>query len=340
MSRPFHPDSQPQYPRYSDGPERLRNRPDRVKGNVSYVHDYREGPSPGPSNSRARSKGNTPFVSGFLLILLFALFVSVSFYGGVIFGRGGKTAQTNQAAAPARQKPLPPEAMTQLNDAMAILRNGDPSKALQELQNLTTLHPHTPSLFYATAIAALTSENIELAGTMAESCAAWGYRKSDALALLANIELAKASRSESPSFADPNLRAKDFLTQAIEADPLNPGPHIELAAISRRLGHAEEAVAHLEHGKNLVFPVDTIVVTETTLAILRDESPVNEPEMHIPPFAQAVRSASAGDLPRAALLFADCRRHLPEETYAFLIGDPAVRKYINQPELKDIFAGR
>jgi hypothetical protein len=75
------------------------------------------------------------------------------------------------------------------------------------------------------------------------------------------------------------------------------------------------------------------------MAILKDESPSADPDTAVPPFAMAVRSARTGDLPGAAMLFADCRRHLPEATYAFLIADPSVRKFIDQPGLKGIFAG-
>lgn len=338
--------SSPQFPNSDSALEdtsgRSKNRPDRVRGKVGYLHDYSEDPPPGPSSHRYYPKKNTRYFSGFLLLIFFVFVLSGVFYAGMIVGRdvATPTAKITAPSEPQTAKPLAPEALTQLNVAMTVLRNGDPSKAMKALQNLIALYPNTPALLYATAIAALTVENLELAETMAESCVATGYRKSDALALLANIELAKASLSELPSFADPTLRAKDYLTQAIEADPLNPGPHIEMAAIARRLGDTDGALAHLERGKNLVFPVDTIVVTQTTLAILKDESATTNPDDPVPPFVLAVRNAREGDTHAAALLFSDCRRHLPEETYAFLISDPAVRKFIDQPELKDVLAGR
>jgi len=341
MSTPLYPDNQPTNPPDPNGAARPRSRPNRAKGDLGLVRDHYDRTSSSTSRPKPERSGETPVFSKILLFGFLGLFVSAAFYAGILFGRGNENQKaTTKAPIASRAKPLPADAMDQLNISITELRNGDPSKAVEDLQKLAASYPDAPCLVYATAIAALTSQNLELAETMAKLCVDSGYRKSDALALLANIEIAKSSQSELPSFTDPALRAKDLLTQAIEADPLNAGPHIEMAAVSRRLGDFEQAIAYLERGKNLVFPVDTLVVTQTTLAILKDESQATTPEEHLPPFALAVRSARQGDTLTAALIFTDCRRHLPEETYAFLITDPAVRKFSDQPELKDILAGR
>lgn len=337
----FYSENHPSKAPDAEGPTRPRSRPDRAKGDLGLVRDHYDRASSPISRPRPDRDGRIPVFSIFLLFVVLGLFVSASFYAGMLFAKGSENQEvTTKQPAASGAKPLPADAMDQLNISITELRNGDPSKAVEDLQKLAASYPDAPCLVYATAIAALTSQNLELAETMAKLCVDSGYRKSDALALLANIEIAKSSQSELPSFTDPALRAKDLLTQAIEADPLNAGPHIEMAAISRRLGDFEQAIAHLERGKNLVFPVDTLVVTQTTLAILKDESQASTPEEHLPPFALAVRSARQGDTLTAALIFTDCRRHLPEETYAFLITDPAVRKFSDQPGLKDILAGR
>lgn len=320
---------------------------------MGFLHDFQEAAASKEANIPAEKKssqaGRSPARIGgrkaapfnFLLTIILGLFLVASFYGGLLFERGSKNHAT---PAPPPTAPvsnhLPPAVMEQFHLAFDKLRNGDPEKALQDFQKLLSENPGSPSLTYATTIAALTTGDLPLAETMAESSVAMGYRKSDALALLANIELAKVRASGQPSFADPALRAKELLTQAIEADPLNSGPHIEMAVISRQLGNIDEAITHLQRGKNLVFPVDTIVIAETTEAILKDESPSAAPGDDIPPFALAVRLARTGELQQAAQLFAECRRHLPAETYAFLISDPALRKFIDQPELKDILVGR
>ncbi len=339
MSNLFHSDERPLSRLGDPAAARPRSRPDRDKGDIGFLHDIGAGRSSGGGSPRPSAREGTPIFSIFFLLVFSGLFLAASFYAGMQIGRGeGNSKATTNRVAPPMVKALPADAMEQLNASIAELRNGDPAKSLKDLQKLREEFPQAPALVYATALAALTSGDLEVAAVMANSCADMGFRKSDALALLASIELAKSQNSTLPSFGDPNLRARGLLLQAIDADPLNPGPRIEMAAMSRRLGDFDEAVAYLEQGKNLVLPVDTFLATEITLAILKDDSHAGDSDETLQPFALAVRSAREGDPITAALLFAECRRHLPEETYTFLVGDPAVRRYSEQPELKDILA--
>jgi hypothetical protein len=172
-----------------------------------------------------------------------------------------------------------------------------------------------------------------------EKAIASGYRPSDARALLAHIELQKAA-SSSQAFADPTLRARQFLEAAVEADPANPAPHIELAGISRKMGETSHAIQHLEDGMVLTFPVDTLLVQKITLELLRDKEGSLPADQPVHPFVLAVRSAHQGDILTAARIFSECRTYLPETTFAYLTTDPLLKDLEEIPELKKILAAR
>jgi tetratricopeptide (TPR) repeat protein len=280
-------------------------------------------------------------VSTLAIVLLFAALLGMAFWGGIIFGEEGakKLALKQDLLKGVDSRPLSGEDRLAMDGYMDKLRKGQFEEALLGFQELKKNHPNTPHLAYACALAALTASDLTLASGFAQESIKRGEHVGDAMALSANIELSRAADPTSPPLADPAIRAREFLLKAIEIDPLNPAPHIELAALHRRQGNPDEAIASLTRARNLQFPVDTIIVTELTMALLKEDAGQTTEEP-VPPFVLAVRSAKEGDSVTAAMLFTECKRNLPETTFQYLQTDPLVRKFSDQPELKDIFAGR
>jgi hypothetical protein len=91
--------------------------------------------------------------------------------------------------------------------------------------------------------------------------------------------------------------------------------------------------------------VDSHTVVDVTIALLDLQNlPDNElPEKINPDNDVAARFSSSyvamrkGDFARAASLLKTCRNTLPGDLYYYLINDPAMRKFVRQPEVAEFF---
>lgn len=225
----------------------------------------------------------------------------------------------------------------QLSDALRQLRAGNPVEAWNALKSLIDKYPTAPSLRYAAAMAAMQAEYYNEADKMIESSLTLQDRISDAYALKAAIS---GIRSRTPNADQENL-----LRQAIAADPMNPNSFVELASYLRYQNRLDEALALLEAARVRLLPVDSHSVVATTLALVTlqktpdDQLPqppelTGIPEKDIPTAYIQMRQ---GNFEAAAATLKSVEKILPPELFAYLIDDPALRRYAKQAELVALY---
>lgn len=297
------------------------------------THDRRRG------STRAR----TPVGLYFLIALLAALLGLSVFF---IFRLLEPEAVAPPSAQPAEERsPVSGEQLRAVDLALSKLRDGETDSALERLKLLKSDNPSIPSLDYLIALAALQAGDIALATSSIETSLAKGQRVSDSLALSAALEGIKNSEAGWQPMGDLKTRAEYHLRQAIEADPANPSPLIELAARFRNSGNNQEAQRLLEAAKTRINPVDSATIVDTTLLLIRlqglpdDQLPSDlDPDQDTSSLIGAAYVAlRLGDLEKAASLLATAKNRLPENLYYYLLGDPELRKYATEPELTPLF---
>lgn len=237
------------------------------------------------------------------------------------------------------------EQLRAIDLALIKLRSGDTDSALERLKLLQSDNPLLPSLDYLTALAALQAGDISLASSSIEASLGKGERVSDSLALSAALEGVKTSEAGWQPMGDLKTRAEHYLRQAIEADPANPSPQIELAMRYRGGGDQKEAQRLLEAAKARINPVDSSTVVDTTLLLIRlqdlpdDQLPADlDPDRDTASLIGAAYVAlRRGDFATAAGLLATAKKRLPENLYYYLLGDPALRPYAAEPQLTPLF---
>jgi tetratricopeptide (TPR) repeat protein len=320
--------------------EKRKRRPERSKLKTERETSDDSGPlRPIPARHRARLTISRRHLAAYGFVI--AALVVAAFMTGHMMGTNAgraEAARIEEEAVLTSPKAMPPEALPALDNAMALLRDGDHRRALDELKMLASIHPGAPSLDYAIALSALSSDDLDLATRMAASSAAKNQRRADAFALSAAIEGQKAAAGI-PSIADPALRAEEFLRKAVAADPLNPSPRIELAGTARRLGNTDEAIAHLRAARNLVQPVDSILVIDTTLALLEANTKPNDPSISplARAFVSALDEAENGRPDAARSLLEKIKNQLPPDTFFYLVNDPFLKRFSYLPELEPLF---
>jgi len=208
-------------------------------------------------------------------------------------------------------------------------------EALDSLNKMLAVHPDVPSLHYATALAALQAGYPREADRLAGASIEKGFRVSDSYALKAAIS---AMQSKGPSAEQETL-----LKKALAADPMNSNPFIELASLLRYQNKKEQAAALLDSASLRMNPTDTMVVMETTKALLA----IDEGETLLPPsqplgipskdFPNAYSEMKRGNFEAAAAILRFNRDRIDADLFYYLINDPALRKFASQKELSEFY---
>jgi len=287
---------------------------------------------------------------GFLLLFLAVALPAIVGFSWHYYQSGyasGLSAGMNEAKkiASRGETPWPAEVAAELDLAMIELRDDQADAALTRLQKVESANPAVSSLAYLVALAALQSGDIDLAEQKANESIDKQERISDSLALLAVLASQKAGDATRPQMGVPRLRAEQLLRQACLADAANPYPRFELGTLLRYQGRREEAIAEIKGAQARLNPIDSHMIMGITLELMRLETlPVEQ----LPPaeassddvrkvFPAAYAAMRRGDFPQAAALLQKCRESLPADVFDYLIFDPVILKYRDQPELKVFF---
>lgn len=310
-------------------------------------------PETPPAAGWTRERSPAPAASSrvFALVALVTLgLLILSLWAGYSVGhwRGKTTAERGMVASRMQTlKRLPASEAGTLSKAVAGLRTGEAESAYATLKDLRQKFPQVASLSYLTALAALETGRYVVAETHVRDSIKAGQRVSDSFALLAMLESRKsAAVKQKPGEAD--RKEEELLRAAITADAANPYPHIELANLFRVQGRMEEAGAELESAQALLTPLDSHLVVDLALAVMKiDRTPAGE---LVPAavtkgdvrtiFPAAYTAMRQGDMTLAGSLLQQSRELLPADLFTYLMSDPAVRKFADREELSGFYAQR
>ena len=233
-----------------------------------------------------------------------------------------------KSTQPVRIKP-DNQALLILNEACRFLKAGQAAEASQILAELANRASDIPSLAYLRALTALQlgdfSESRRFAGESLER----GERVSDSLVILSMAEVAGAG-----GIRDAKVVRESKLREAIEADPANPAPMVDLANTLRGTGRSDEALQLLKAANSRLHPVDPHIAVETSIRLL---------ELQALPDGKLPEPVSEGQLPElfaslyialrlqrhdaAGLLEAKCRQRSAPDLFAYITADPAFREF-------------
>ncbi|MFZ4681499.1 MAG: hypothetical protein ACOYMS_03265 [Terrimicrobiaceae bacterium] len=309
-----------------------------------------EAPSPA-GWSEATSAALAPSSRLFALAAIVAVgLLALTLWAGFSIGHWrGKSVAEREIVATRLQtlKRLPATEAEALNQAVAGLRSGKAEASYNTLKDLRAKYPRVASLSYLTALSALETGRYVVAETHVRESIKAGQRVSDSLALLANLESRKSAMAKKkPVEAD--RKEEELLRAAITADAANPYPHIELANLLRVQGRSEEAQAEFRSAQALLTPVDSHLVVDLALGVMKIEQ-TPEGEIAAPAttngdvrtiFPAAYAAMRKGDMALAGSLLEQCRELLPADLFNYLMSDPAVRKFANREELRPFYAQR
>lgn len=226
-----------------------------------------------------------------------------------------------------------------INRALTDLRAGLATHALSTFRTLRSENPRIPSIDYLVALAALQAGEEEEAFRSINVSIAKGEKVSDALALRAAIEARTESDVAFRSGEGMEPASDRLLRQAVQADPANPYPYIELANRLRARGHDAEARGLLESARLRLQPVDPHIIADVSLRLMDLAGRPDEALPAIPAaaasipdlFGAAYLGFRLGQAERGEVFLRQARAMLPEDLYAYLLGDPALRQVIHSP---------
>ena len=216
---------------------------------------------------------------------------------------------------------------------------------MKELQKLEEDKTGVASLSYLLATAALQSGDLALAEEKTKESILKRERISDSIALQAVIETQKGSDRSIQKFGDPRIRTELLLRQAILADAANPFPLIELATLLRYQKRNDEARDLLRAARSRLNPVDSHSVVDVTLELstLQDSPDANLPQIADPAkdlaaaFSAAYVALRNGNLDEAVRILKIARNMASPDLFDYLINDPAIRRYVGEPKLREFF---
>jgi hypothetical protein len=241
---------------------------------------------------------------------------------------------------------VPQDFSKSLDEALLAMRGGDAKAALSKLRGLEAEQPGVASMDYLVALAAMLSGDLDLAYQKATESIEKFERVSDSIALQANIEAFKRAGRNYPLMGDSRLRNELLLRQAVLADAANPIPFIRLSFLLRYQDRNQEAEEMLRAGWARLNPVDSHVMVDATLALIRlermpdAELPQNTPDLGKSPgqlFAGAYVAMRRKDFARAAEALELCRGMIPSDLFGLILNDPAFAPFRAEPGLSRFF---
>jgi tetratricopeptide (TPR) repeat protein len=239
-----------------------------------------------------------------------------------------------EAARPLRVK-ADAKSFEAINAACRHLRAAEGREASAILDEVAKRAPDTRSLAYLRALASLQSGDLFEAAAHAKESLRRQERESDALVILS---LAEAGSAAPGALRDAKVVREAKLREAVDADPSNSAPMLELANILRVQGRNDEALDVLKAADSRLLPVDPHVVVSTSIRLI---------ELQATPDSKLPDPVADGPLPElfsslyialrknrrdlVGELEAKCRLRSTPELFAYISGDPAFREFRNKP---------
>jgi tetratricopeptide (TPR) repeat protein len=232
-----------------------------------------------------------------------------------------------------------PQLVKELNEALALIESGESSETLQKIQALSAKHPDVASLDYLAAISAMQAGDFKTAQEKASLSITKNQKVSDSLVLLSMTEAIVGADGKS-SLRDPKIVRESLLREAVNSDVANPFPMIELASFLRGQKRDEEALELLSAANARLHPIDTHVVVQTSIQLMKlqqmpdEELPAACSEGSITEiFSSVYISLRKKDYKQAAIALEKGRHQASRDLFAYLINDPVFKPFQTEPVL-------
>jgi hypothetical protein len=129
------------------------------------------------------------------------------------------------------------------------------------------------------------------------------------------------------------------------SDLANPYPYIEMAMRLRGRGQNVEARKMLEAARSRLHPVDSYALLESTMLLIDLQGkPDHELPLDLDPDKNAASLLGAayvalrrGEFSTAVGLLHTGRERLPPDLFAYMMGDPELRKFASRPEIATFY---
>ena len=272
--------------------------------------------------------------------ILAAAAIFVLLLSGFLVGRlqSGPSAEEEDLA---QAKPTP-QLVKDLNEALALIKSGESSEALQKILTLSAKYPGVSSLDYLAALSAMQAGDFKMAQEKASLSITKNQKVSDSLVLLSMTESGSATGGKS-SLRDPKIVRESLLREAVNADVANPFPMIELASFLRGQKRDDEALELLSAANARLHPIDTHVVVQTSIQLMKLQQ---TPDEELPPassegsiteiFSSVYISLRKKDYEQAAIALEKGRQQSSPDLFAYLINDPVFKPFKAEPVMTQI----
>lgn len=269
-----------------------------------------------------------------------AILFLLGFYLAYQVGRGrGEDAAAREIASSIAQAPPAPserereEVRQRLDQALALTRSGDAEGGWNVIRGIARSYSHMPSLAYAEALVALQAQQVSEALDLTRISISRKERVAESLALQAAINASTPGSSGAVQ--------EDLLWKAVDADPMNPYPLIELATYYGVHGEDQKAESLIQSAKSRLLPVDSHAVVDASLGIFKfkrtpsdvlpqDAGPTGLAEKDFPNAYAAMRR---GDFQAAASILESSRRTVSPEIFDYLLNASPIRDFALEPKI-------
>lgn len=252
---------------------------------------------------------------------------AIAFFLGFAIPRGDPKAVERETPLATQQE------AEAIDEAVLLLHAGDHSQALDKLSAIAARNPDVPALEYLQALASFESGDLRAAYRFAKSSADKGQRTGASLVLQS---MAEAAGSGAEGLRDPGVIREALLRRALQADPADPFPMVELANLLREKNREDDALAMFKSAAARLHPVDTHAAVETTISLMELKrtpdaklpKPVSDgtlPEM----FASAYVCLRLGHPDQAEAVLDACRKRSSPGLFDYISNDPVFLVYSN-----------
>ncbi len=264
-------------------------------------------------------------------IILFAAFSVGEHRGRTAAARELTEAQAKASAAPSDRDRE--EVRSRLDKALSLTRSGDADGGWKAIRGIARAYSNVPSLAYAEALVALQAGQSTEALDLTKISISRGERVAESLALQAAINASMPTSS--------GVTQEKLLWDAVDADPMNPYPYIELATHYSVHGDDAKAESLIQSAKARLLPVDSHAVVDASLGIFklkRTPADVLPPESEATGLAEkdfptAYSAMQHGDFQTAATILEATRKTVPPEVFDYLLNASPIRDYALEPKI-------
>jgi tetratricopeptide (TPR) repeat protein len=182
-----------------------------------------------------------------------------------------------------RNVPLDDETIAAIDDALQLMQEERFTEAIDAFAAIQKANPEIGSLSFLQGVAAIRTDNTELAEEKIRESIARDERVSDAVALLAILEAKQALDTDYRTMGSPAHRISGLLESSIASDPVSSRPFYEMGTLLRFQKDWDDARSQFESALLRLSPVDSYL----SISLAKELTALQAlPDDELPPIAE------------------------------------------------------